>query len=653
MDTEEWQEVMVPAELMALGYDIRRDKEYVYKRQLDIPKEWQGSTLILKFSMVYEYCKIWVNGKFVREHEGAFTSFECDITDYVIFGQTAIITVMCMHRHDALCDWTAEPGTEVPGYAGLIDDVILAVLPGMHLKRLIYDTELDDAYANAVLKVTAELAQAPETENGQQISAKLRLLDTQSRNILSENCRLYFKDDFAKLELAVANPLKWCAEHPNLYRLEVILQSENGMPLAVRVENRYNNTNLQDILFRWSVGEERGECYGPVAAPFQTGALLFPVRDWKEGETLCISAYEKNGFCADSYELKLTGRMTERVIVSGKRKTGILTVTNSAKEIQVAGEDFSVSFSKKTGLIRSGCYKGTELIIGGPYLNLYGAYYKPSVFQNDRRGSFCVDAAGWKCDRIQYAKTDEGVLIKIDGTYPGAQHYDMWQFEYGYDEIRVHFEIGITVDGEINTTWSIQNPPREVLFECGVSYILNDQIDKIRWKKESVYSAYPEDHIGRPEGEARRYRGFGQDQYRIRPQWRWSQDETNYALYDSGDKGGHGTNDFIASRENIRYYDAMTEGSEEFVRVESEDASVAVRACPAQDENAEFPQGIKLTINNYLYYDLGNGSSAIVKSGDGYLGNHTYPEIRLDDDAAGTVRIRLTAESKKNTKWEG
>ena len=232
MDTEEWQEVMVPAELMALGYDIRRDKEYVYKRQLDIPKEWQGSTLILKFGMVYEYCKIWVNGKFVREHEGAFTSFECDITNYVIFGQAAIITVMCMHRHDALCDWTAEPGTEAPGYAGLIDDVTLAVLPGMHLKRMIYDTELDDAYANAVLKVTAELAQAPGTENGQQISAKLRLMDPQSRNILSENCRLYFEDGFAKLELAVANPLKWCAEHPNLYRLEVILQSENDMPLV-------------------------------------------------------------------------------------------------------------------------------------------------------------------------------------------------------------------------------------------------------------------------------------------------------------------------------------------------------------------------------------------------------------------------------------
>ena len=106
----------------------------------------------------------------------------------------------------------------------------------------------------------------------------------------------------------------------------------NGMPLAVRVENRYNNTNLQDILFRWSVGEERGECYGPVAAPFQTGALLFPVRDWKEGETLCISAYEKNGFCADSYELKLTGRMTEEDPSVWMRRDGNVTGSSMPKQ---------------------------------------------------------------------------------------------------------------------------------------------------------------------------------------------------------------------------------------------------------------------------------------------------------------------------------
>ena len=133
-----WDDVPVPAELMALGYDIRRDREYVYKKKVTIPADWKGRTILLKFGMVYEYAKIWVNGQFMRDHDGAFTSFECDITSAVTPGQDAWVTVMCMHRHDALSDWPAIPGDDsVPVYAGLIDDVILLSLPQTHLGRFI------------------------------------------------------------------------------------------------------------------------------------------------------------------------------------------------------------------------------------------------------------------------------------------------------------------------------------------------------------------------------------------------------------------------------------------------------------------------------------------------------------------------------------
>lgn len=40
-DLADWDDVTVPAELMALGYDIKRDREYVYKKKLDIPAEWK------------------------------------------------------------------------------------------------------------------------------------------------------------------------------------------------------------------------------------------------------------------------------------------------------------------------------------------------------------------------------------------------------------------------------------------------------------------------------------------------------------------------------------------------------------------------------------------------------------------------------------
>ena len=149
---------------------------------------------------------------------------------------------------------------------------------------------------------------------------------------------------------------------------------------------------------------------------------------------------------------------------------------------------------------------------------------------------------------------------------------------------------------------------------------------------------------------ANRYRGYGKDTYRKCPQWPWSQDETNYALYGGNDPGDHGTNDFLAARENIYFASAILAGRNERVRVEADgnpDAAsggeaVAVRVCPARDEDAGLPAGVKLTMNTKLYYDLGNGSSAIVKSGDGYLGNYTYPEIHLENGYGARVKMRLT-----------
>lgn len=80
-DPADWDDVTVPAELMALGYDIKRDREYVYKKKLDIPAEWKDKVIILKFGMSYEYTKIWIDGQFVRDHEGGFTSYECNISE--------------------------------------------------------------------------------------------------------------------------------------------------------------------------------------------------------------------------------------------------------------------------------------------------------------------------------------------------------------------------------------------------------------------------------------------------------------------------------------------------------------------------------------------------------------------------------------------
>lgn len=937
-----WDEVQVPAELMALGYDIKRDYEYVYKRIISIPAEWINRTVILKFGMVYEYAKVWVNGQFIRDHEGSFTSFECDITAAVTPGEDAWLTVMCMHRHDALIDWPSAPGMDpVPGYAGIIDDVVLLALPEIHLNRLIYDTRLDEAYTNAVIKIIAE-----RTGECCESVLSVSLLDRAGNNVFPENTVLKMEASGTEniLEIPVAKPLKWDAENPNLYRLKAELSGKDGsrltyamdvgfrkaerigntlyvngvktklrgaalyghdpllgkvfskeklenivkaakwaninyfrssayperaylyelcdkygifvqecaagnfqrgtwdsqndakirptsnmpaytarymnqftemierdrnhpsiiiweygnesdwginfqaeldylekeeptrltagtwdnshttlasyhypeydeiipnaaiydeyahvathdlntlrrdpgmrnawgmsvkkgwdalynaegvigsaifamsdyyiqrpcgdvyassfgqwglidawdrekpelwltkkgyspvklpdkriarplpgMPMAIWVQNRYNNTNLKDIRFQWSAGSDSGELFGSDTAPGQCGAIVLPVRDWKDGEKLLISVFEKNGFQADSYEL-LVGKEMCRKAFSQKASVKPV-ISEESGYMSVTGKEFSIKISKETGLMTDGMYHGQKLIESGPYLNLYGAYYKASVFQNDNRGVFGIKASGWKCSGVGYRMEEENAIIEITGTYPGGSHLDLWQFEYGYDPISVRFRICINGEGLITTAYTIENPPEEYILETGVSYILNDAVDRLTWDKESVFSGYPEDHIGRPGGIANRYRGFGKDVYRQKPEWPWSLDETNFVLYGGQDSGNHGTNDFLAARENIYFASAVLAGREERVRVEADGNSVSVRVCPAQDEDAGLIPGIKLTMNTELYYDLGNGSSAIVKSGDGYLGNYTYPEIHLEKGYTAAVQMRLT-----------
>ncbi|MBQ7324436.1 MAG: beta-galactosidase [Clostridia bacterium] len=52
-----------------------------YKRDLDIPAEWKGKSILVHFGAVDYFARVWVNGKFVGEHRGGYTPFSVDITD--------------------------------------------------------------------------------------------------------------------------------------------------------------------------------------------------------------------------------------------------------------------------------------------------------------------------------------------------------------------------------------------------------------------------------------------------------------------------------------------------------------------------------------------------------------------------------------------
>lgn len=81
----------MPAEPIALGYPILKNKVYVYQKNMLIPADWAGQTILLRFSMAMGHIAVYADDVLVREHLSAFTSFDCDLSEAVTPGKETLI----------------------------------------------------------------------------------------------------------------------------------------------------------------------------------------------------------------------------------------------------------------------------------------------------------------------------------------------------------------------------------------------------------------------------------------------------------------------------------------------------------------------------------------------------------------------------------
>ena len=216
VDFHDWSDIQVPGECQMQGFAIKHDQSYAYKNRFDVPADYEGKQIELNFYGVYSYARIWVNGKFVREHYGGFTKWSCNITELVNAGETATLTVELVDRSD---DISYGSGYAKHQIGGILRNVELLALPNQHFEQLYYETDLDEQYLNAELKVFYEL--------DKNVPSKVRIDLLDAHGTLVESLEKEVNSVLGEIMIPVANPVKWDAEHPNLYTVETTLY-ENG-----------------------------------------------------------------------------------------------------------------------------------------------------------------------------------------------------------------------------------------------------------------------------------------------------------------------------------------------------------------------------------------------------------------------------------------
>lgn len=217
VDPAGWQEIPVPGDIWAQGVAFTYDQPVAYKHRVDIPADFAGQRVVLHFGAVHNLATVWVNGMEVATHQGGFTPWECDITDFVTPGEPAwlALRVTDLEREISFNGKAQRP------IGGITRSVQLRARPATFFHLPVVSTPFDDDFVDATLQVVGRV-----TRPMAGATATFRLFEPSGREVHLSPASVPLDRDVVTFQAPVTRPIQWDAEHPNLYRLEITITGE-------------------------------------------------------------------------------------------------------------------------------------------------------------------------------------------------------------------------------------------------------------------------------------------------------------------------------------------------------------------------------------------------------------------------------------------
>jgi len=214
---QESSEIKVPGEPYLQNKVIQFDIPFYYQTEFFVPADYAKKAIFLKFTSIYGNAKVWVNDKVAGHHQGGFTSWFIDITDKVEAGQNAKLKIELIDKKNDIS--YASVLAQHP-IAGILGDVHLIARSKAYIGKLQFVTDFDEKYQNAKVIFRGFVSKPEQKE----YSIEFKLLDQKGNDATLPIALKADKKDFSYNGIMpIENPLKWDAEHPNLYKLEVTL----------------------------------------------------------------------------------------------------------------------------------------------------------------------------------------------------------------------------------------------------------------------------------------------------------------------------------------------------------------------------------------------------------------------------------------------
>ena len=231
-----------------------------YRKTLIIGREYRDRRVFLEFDGVQKYSRLWVNGKFVGDHRGGFTSFSFDVTEHLRFGEINVVALSVSNRRD-------DPFGGIPPmtagnwnvYGGIYRDVRVVITDRLHIP---FQGSADHEGGTFVRTPSVSqdeggiaIATFVRNDHSRAVEAvlKTKIFDPEGDQVLS----LESSDSIAPGELVrfsqegcVTDPNLWSPDSPTVYEVRSSLFMEGR-----RVDDYVSPLGFRR--YRWDFDEKR------------------------------------------------------------------------------------------------------------------------------------------------------------------------------------------------------------------------------------------------------------------------------------------------------------------------------------------------------------------------------------------------------------
>ncbi|WP_299534515.1 glycoside hydrolase family 2 TIM barrel-domain containing protein [Ulvibacterium sp.] len=258
-DVSAWDTIIVPSnwEVQGHGIPVYTNITYMfppdppfiphetnpvgsYKRQFEVPQEWEGKDIYLHFEGVSGAMYIWVNGQKVGYNEGSKTPAVFNITDYVVPGENSV-AVQVLRWSDA----SYLEDQDFWRLSGIDRNVYLYATNKTTIKDFRVIADLENGYTDGLFRLSVEIANPGDQE------LELQLLDGDTQVFRSSKKVTSGKDiSPITFERTLPDVQTWNAEKPYLYTLLLKLKDADGTLMeAVSFKTGFRKIEIKDNQF--------------------------------------------------------------------------------------------------------------------------------------------------------------------------------------------------------------------------------------------------------------------------------------------------------------------------------------------------------------------------------------------------------------------